>query len=252
MADVLGKYSFLDTPDVNGVLVLLVGDATQTINGTTNQVSVTGSNPTITVGLSDNPVLPGTESLTLPSGTTAQQPGSPVAGMVRFNTTLGSTEYYNGTAWIPAGNIIQTVVGNVAAVSSNSQIPFDNTVPLSTEGVQIWTQSFTPILTNSTILITTSGFCTVASSADIWVTGAAFNGTTCFSASLVAFTTTTNEGRGFSLISTQTSGSTAARTYSVRMGPNTAVTMYVNTGTSTQNYGGTVNIGKYIIQEIAP
>jgi hypothetical protein len=35
----------------------------------------------------------------LPSGTTAQRPGSPTAGMQRWNTTLEAMEYYNGTSW---------------------------------------------------------------------------------------------------------------------------------------------------------
>lgn len=42
-----------------------------------------------------------TGTLTLPKGTTAQRPGSPTAGMVRFNTTLNYTETYTGTSWVP-------------------------------------------------------------------------------------------------------------------------------------------------------
>jgi hypothetical protein len=38
--------------------------------------------------------------LQYPSGTTAQRPGSPAAGMMRFNTTTVAMEYYNGTAWV--------------------------------------------------------------------------------------------------------------------------------------------------------
>ena len=36
---------------------------------------------------------------TLPSGTTAQRPGSPTAGMIRHNTDTDRQEYYNGTTW---------------------------------------------------------------------------------------------------------------------------------------------------------
>ena len=32
-------------------------------------------------------------------GTEAQRPGSPTAGMIRWNTTLGFLEGYNGTEW---------------------------------------------------------------------------------------------------------------------------------------------------------
>jgi hypothetical protein len=35
----------------------------------------------------------------LPSGTTAQRPGSPTAGMVRFNTNYSIYEAYDGSAW---------------------------------------------------------------------------------------------------------------------------------------------------------
>ena len=38
-------------------------------------------------------------SVALPKGTTAGQPTSAVAGMLRFNTTLNQLEYYNGTTW---------------------------------------------------------------------------------------------------------------------------------------------------------
>lgn len=39
----------------------------------------------------------------LPKGTTAQRPGSPSAGYMRFNTTYGLVEVYNGTSWVVMG-----------------------------------------------------------------------------------------------------------------------------------------------------
>ena len=39
-----------------------------------------------------------TEAITLPRGTTAERPGSPVNGMLRYNTTLGATEQYRNNA----------------------------------------------------------------------------------------------------------------------------------------------------------
>jgi hypothetical protein len=35
--------------------------------------------------------------LILPSGTTAQRPASPENGMIRYNTTIGQTEFFNGS-----------------------------------------------------------------------------------------------------------------------------------------------------------
>lgn len=40
-----------------------------------------------------------TGRLSLPSGTTAQRPSNPQAGMFRFNTSLGHVEYYDGGSW---------------------------------------------------------------------------------------------------------------------------------------------------------
>lgn len=40
-----------------------------------------------------------TGGLFLPIGTTAQRPASPATGQMRFNTTTGSVEVYNGTSW---------------------------------------------------------------------------------------------------------------------------------------------------------
>ena len=48
-------------------------------------------------------LLSGTGYLDLPVGTTAQRPGSPSSGMIRFNSTLLQFEGYNGTAWSAVG-----------------------------------------------------------------------------------------------------------------------------------------------------
>lgn len=41
----------------------------------------------------------GTTALTIPVGTTAQRPGTPTTGMVRYNTTESQYEVYRGTTW---------------------------------------------------------------------------------------------------------------------------------------------------------
>ena len=44
-------------------------------------------------------ILGTTAALELPDGTTGQRPGSPVAGMIRYNTTLSTFEGYKAGAW---------------------------------------------------------------------------------------------------------------------------------------------------------
>ena len=58
------------------------------ILGTTNQINVSVTAGIATISIAPNPVLPGTASVTIPTGTTVQRPGIPTAGMFRFNTSL--------------------------------------------------------------------------------------------------------------------------------------------------------------------
>lgn len=89
---------------------------------TDNQITVTGANnfsvtsggdvtATGTVGATGNigigTATPGvavdarnkTDAIALPRGTTAQRPTA-VAGMMRWNSTTGAAELYNGAEWI--------------------------------------------------------------------------------------------------------------------------------------------------------
>lgn len=56
--------------------------------------------------------------LQLPKGTTGEQPGSPVTGMVRYNTTTNVFEGYSGSpaSWNPVGN---SVISNDTSTASN-------------------------------------------------------------------------------------------------------------------------------------
>jgi len=71
------------------------------ITGVSNQTSVTngngvGGNPTI--GLADNPILPGTGAVTVPKGTDGQQPVG-ADGQLRFNTTTLTFDGYASGSW---------------------------------------------------------------------------------------------------------------------------------------------------------
>ena len=47
-----------------------------------------------------NSTVNATGYIQLPVGTTAQRPASPVTGYMRFNSTLGYIEFYNGSSWV--------------------------------------------------------------------------------------------------------------------------------------------------------
>ena len=47
----------------------------------------------------------GVEQMVPPVGTTGQRPVTPLQGGLRFNTSIGSFEGYNGSAWVPIGGL---------------------------------------------------------------------------------------------------------------------------------------------------
>ena len=81
-----------------------------------------------TINIPNNLVFNGTGSITLPAGTTAQEPGTPTVGMIRYNSETDSFEGYTTTfGWgaIGGGNAtstgfwqnIQTITGSQAIQS---------------------------------------------------------------------------------------------------------------------------------------
>lgn len=78
----------------------------RTVTGTTNEIDVANGNGVSgdpTIGISDDPVLPGSGAVTVPSGATGSRPGSPVNGMFRYNTTDNVFEGYQGGSWAEVG-----------------------------------------------------------------------------------------------------------------------------------------------------
>ena len=137
----------------NGLLTITTagGVGAVTLQGTTNQIAVTygnavGGSPT--VALADNAVMPGTGSITLPSGTTGQQPVSSVNGMMRYDTTQGAFYGYSSGAWRQfslSGGVIQINTGTGLTggpITSTGTISIDGTVVTLTD---------TQTLTNKTI-----------------------------------------------------------------------------------------------------
>lgn len=128
---------------------------TGTVNGLTLTGTVTSSgNLTLggTLDLSSPPAIGGTApaagtftdfsasgtasftstgAVKLPVGTTAQQPGTPATGMLRFNSTDSSFEGYDGSAWgaIGGGGGIISAEGlweNAATITANYTITAGN------------------------------------------------------------------------------------------------------------------------------
>jgi hypothetical protein len=103
-----------------GMLALTAGGTSvsgRTITGTANQIAVangTGASADPTISIVDNPALPGTGAVTMPKGTTAQQPsGAP--GQFRFNTDTQTFDGYASGTWNQF-----SLVGGVTSFSAGS------------------------------------------------------------------------------------------------------------------------------------
>ena len=121
------------------------------IAGVTNQTAVTnsdGSTGNPTVGLANNPVVPGTAGIVLPRGSTAQR-GTPTNGELRYNTDTATFEGYANGAWgaIVSGSGVTSVGTGTGLlggpITSTGTISIDNTVVATLTDVQT--------LTNKTI-----------------------------------------------------------------------------------------------------
>ena len=76
------------------------------INGNTISASDANGNIELTPNALGLTVINSATALKLPVGNTASRPGTPSTGMVRFNTTDGRFEAYDGTAWNGLGGVI--------------------------------------------------------------------------------------------------------------------------------------------------
>jgi len=70
----------------------------------------------------------------LPSGTTAERDGSPAAGYIRFNSTTGSFEGYDGSAW---GAIGGGASAGGAIYENSNEITADYTLTTDTNGMSV-------------------------------------------------------------------------------------------------------------------
>lgn len=90
------------------------GDTTPFIVDSTGNVGVKTATPTNSLDVN------GTDAMGVPAGTSAERPTAAYVGDLRYNTTIGGMEYYDGTNWVsitPAGTI-QMFGGVVANVPS--------------------------------------------------------------------------------------------------------------------------------------
>lgn len=98
-----GQVLNLANLSANGLMTITTAgalSATQ-INNVANQTAVFNADGTTgypTIGLADNPVIPGAGAIQIPSGTTGQRPAG-VAGKIRYNSSDNAYEGYSAGTW---------------------------------------------------------------------------------------------------------------------------------------------------------
>ena len=129
-------------------------------------------------GKASDPKFLGTEGIVMPQGTTAERPGAPELGTLRYNTQLGFMEQYNATGWagIDAPPTVTNLTGTISADTdstitvSGSNFKSGSTVTVTGAGVNNLDRVLATTFVNSSTLTAATN-----ASAVNYVGGASFN-----------------------------------------------------------------------------
>jgi hypothetical protein len=69
------------------------------VTGTPNEIDVANPSTNPVVSIADNPIIPGDESIQVPTGGTVDRPLATAAGQFRYNTDLNVYEGYTNVGW---------------------------------------------------------------------------------------------------------------------------------------------------------
>jgi hypothetical protein len=101
-----------------------------------------------------------TGGFSMPAGTTAQRPGTPDTGESRYNSTTGSLEFYDGTAWI-ATNLIPTVDSVTGTIYNGLATDLTLSLSNATDSIDVLFKEGATTLATVTGVSVSSGSATV-------------------------------------------------------------------------------------------
>ena len=157
----------------------------------TNLLALDVSNSRVGVGTASPATtlhVSATDAVRLPSGTTAQRPGSAANGDIRYNSTTSTIEGYANGAWanLASGTQLkdadEDTTVNVEPTSDLDEIHFStggskvakmaaSTIELGVTGISTTASTFTGLSTNGDITFTPNGTGKVAVSSNMEITG---------------------------------------------------------------------------------
>jgi hypothetical protein len=199
---------------------------------TIGSTSVSLGSTITSIGGLDILTATGTSHWVLPVGTTAQRPGTPATGMIRYNSSISSFEGYSSGAWASLGGVKSVdgytyIIAETSAGASNGDLDFYAEAASGTAATQVgqWNRTNLKDYTGTLVGTQTTQnlFNTVATTVNF--AGAA----TALSLGASTGTTTVNNN----LSVTGTSSHTGNSTFSGTLGVTGATTL-----SSALTYGG--------------
>jgi hypothetical protein len=236
-------------------------------NTTATTVNAFGAATAITLGASTGTltinnaqvVLNSTTSLQIPAGTSAQRPGTPAVGQIRYNSTISSYEGYASGAWSSLGGVksvdgLTYIIAETSAGSSNDELEFYAAIDASTTSkVGGWNQSRFLDQTGTVVgsKVTQNVFNTVATTVNAFGAATVLNigastgtltvGNAILSAKAITASTTLGVTGATTLSSTL--GVTGATTLSSTLGVTGVTSITNNTASSSATTGALVVSG---------
>jgi hypothetical protein len=101
-----------------------------------NQISTTTGDMTLQPSGTGIVDIVSTKSVVIPVGTEIERPSVPQTGMIRFNTTMGRFEGYNGTTWVFLDGVTD-LDGNTRVTAELTPGANDDTIRFYTNGVVV-------------------------------------------------------------------------------------------------------------------
>ena len=119
----------LSAPTITGDLV--VDTNTLKVDSTNNRVGILNASPDVSLDIGS-----ATDSMHVPSGTTAERPGSPAAGYFRYNSTTGKFEGYTDSWGDIGGGEAQFTLNTMTGDGSDTTLTMSVT-PASENSIQV-------------------------------------------------------------------------------------------------------------------
>ena len=177
-------------------------------------------------------------------------PTAPTQALGNNSTRIATTAFVLANA---SGDV---VIGHARATNNTrttitASIPSDDTIPQNTEGVEVLTVGYTPLESNSTLLISVS--LAISANGAFGVSAALFNGEIDAIAARIITVANNNWQHECNFVGAYAPGSTSLQTISVRVGRGNGSgfgsAMFIN-GWSNRAFGGAV-ISSVDVWEIA-